>query len=93
MQNLLFFCRVSFICNICFLLALMMRYYPVLKDGQASSTIIVLGVAVATVLNIIVSSIVIAMLARKKSSWHSFPRWLIIVNFLFLTFQLILFFK
>src|SRR6266542_3279284 len=49
MQSLIFFSRVAFICNVCFLLTWIMRYFPVLKQGQQDhfvSVVLILGVLV-----------------------------------------------
>jgi hypothetical protein len=91
MRNLLFFSRVAFICNVCFALTWLMRCYPSLQQGQVTSTVLILGIAVAGILNILVSLAIIVLLVRSKRVWAHFPRWLIIINFLFLIPQLILF--
>lgn len=91
MQILLFFSRVAFICNICFGLTWLLRYYPSLQQGHATSTILILGIVVAAILNALVClSIIILLLMRKPIGQH-FPRWLIIANFLFLIPQAILY--
>lgn len=92
MRRLLFFCRVAFICNSCFLLAWLSQYVPVSLQGHAGATIVVLGTGVAIVLNILVNFFVIISLLQKKGNWSTFPRWLIISNFLLMLFQLIVLF-
>lgn len=91
MRNLLFFSRVAFICNVCFALAWLMRYYPALQQGHATSTILVLGLLVAILLNAAVNGFLIIFLLQRKPVWTHFPRWLIIINFLFLIPQIILY--
>ena len=91
MRNLIFFSRVAFICNICFALAWVLRYYPSLQQGDTVSTILVLGLVVAILLNVAVNLVIIILLLLRKPVWSHFPRWLIIINFLFLIPQIILY--
>lgn len=90
MQKLIFFARVAFICNVCFVLTWFMRAAPGLQQGQIASSIIVLGVGLAIILNCLTSLVAIAMLLRKKVTGTRFPYWLFIINFLFFIAQLIL---
>ena len=96
MQNLIFFSRVAFICNVCFVLVGVMRYYPLLKEGQPGelvSLVLILGILIAFLLNIVVNGFILALILQRKGVWKHFPRWLIITNFLFLLPQIILFIK
>jgi hypothetical protein len=96
MQNLIFFSRVAFICNVCFVLVWGMRTYPRLEEGQPGellSLVLILGILIAFVLNIVVSGFILAYILRRKGVWKHFPGWLIITNFLFLFPQIILFIK
>ena len=93
MQNLLFFSRVAFICNICFVLAWLMKYYPDLPSGHLVSMILILGLLLSLILNVVVNGIMLVLLIRKKPVWNHFPGWLIIINFLFLFPQIILFIR
>lgn len=89
MQKLLFFSRVAFICNICFVLAFLMKYVPNLKDGFVSSTVLILGVGLAFGLNLLVNLTTGILLLQQKYREQPYPSWLIIANFLFLIPQLI----
>ena len=94
MQNLIFFSRVAFICNVCFVLVWGMKYYPHLEQGRPGefvSLVLILGVLIAFVLNCVVNGFVLAFMLRRKPVWKHFPGWLIIANFLFLLPQIILF--
>lgn len=91
MQKLLFFSRVAFICNICFVITWFMQYSPLSPQGHIASTVLVLGVGLAIFLNVAVNFFVFIALLQKKRLWDHFPRWLIITNFLFLILQLIIF--
>ena len=96
MQSLIFFSRVAFICNVCFVLVWVMRYYPVLEEGRPSdavSLVLILGILIATVLNLVVNLFVLVFLLQRKPVWKHFPGWLIIANFLFLLPQTILFLR
>ena len=96
MQSLIFFSRVAFICNVCFVLVWIMRYYPILQEGQPGefvSLVLILGILIAFLLNIVVNVIVLVFIWQRKAVWKLFPRWLIITNFLFLLPQLILFIR
>jgi hypothetical protein len=74
MARLLFFSRVAFLCNICFLSTFLVRYVPALKEGFFVSTIIVIGLVMSVVS-------------------HYVPLWLVVINFLFFVFQVILLMK
>ena len=96
MQSLIFFSRVAFICNVCFVLVWVMRFYPMLKEGQTSqllSVVLILGILIAFLLNILVNGFILALIMRRKGVWKQLPKWLIITNFLFLFPQIILFIK
>ena len=96
MQNLIFFSRVAFICNVCFVLVWGMRTYPLLEEGQPGelvSLVLILGILIAFLLNIVVNGFILAFILQRKAAWKHFPRWLIIANFLFLLPQIILFIK
>src|SRR5687768_9579056 len=77
MQNLLFFSRVAFICNLCFILAWLFRYYPALQSGHIVSTVLILGLFVAFLLNIVVNVVILILLLRRRLVWKHFPGWLI----------------
>jgi predicted tellurium resistance membrane protein TerC len=91
MQNLLFFSRVGFICNVCFVLAWLFKYYPSLPSGHMVSMVLILGLLVAFVLNVVVNGCITVLLLKGRPVFAHFPRWLIIINFLFLLAQIILF--
>ena len=91
MQQLLFLSRVTFICNICFVLTWIFPYLPNLESGHLVATILVLGIIVSVILNIIVNLIIIVLLLRRKPVWTYIPRWLVIFNLLCLAPQIILF--
>jgi hypothetical protein len=91
MQPLLFFSRVTFICNVCFILTWLFYFIPSLGDGHVVSTILVLGVVVAVVLNITINCIIIVLLLLRKPLWPFIPKWLVIFNLICLILQIIFF--
>jgi len=96
MQSLIFFSRVAFICNVCFVLVWGMRYYPMLKEGQPGelvSMVLILGILIAFLLNLAVNCFILVFILQRKAVWKQFPRWLLVINFLFLFPQIILFLK
>ena len=93
MQKLLFFSRVAFICNVCFLVTFMMQYTSWLPVQVLSSTILILGNVFALFINFIVNVTYGIFLLSKKALFLQIPRWLVIANFLFFIVQLILLLK
>ena len=96
MQSLIFFSRVAFICNVCFVLVWVMRFYPVLQEGRPGdlvSVVLILGILIAFLLNILVNGFILALILRRKPVFKQVPKWLVITNFLFLFPQIILFIK
>lgn len=91
MQPLLFFSRVGFICNICFLLTVSFHFLPGVNDSHFYATILILGFVVAVLLNMTLNLIIIALLLLRKPLWPFLPRWLVIVNAVILVPQLIYF--
>lgn len=84
MQNLLFFFRITFICNVCLLLSALSKFWAILPEGFISSTVVVLGVGLAFFFNIAANLLLLVLLLRRKAALENFPKWLIIANFLFL---------
>jgi len=91
MQALLFFSRVSFICNTCFILTWVFYFIPSLGDGHVVSTILVLGVVVSIALNLLVNCFIIVLLLMRKPLWPVIPKWLVIFNLICLIPQIIFF--
>ncbi len=93
MRKLLFFSRVAFICNICFLLTWLMRYLPPMQQGHIGSTVVILGIGLSVILNVIINFFIIVFLMQKKPVRDHVPVWLIVANLLFMIAQLILLIK
>lgn len=93
MPKLLFFSRVAFICNICFLITFLLHYVPFISNGIISSTIIILGNVLSIVINVMMNILYILIILGGKPISSFIPVWLIIINFLFFIFQVILLLK
>jgi len=83
--------RVAFICNICYLLASLVQYMPNPPEGNTLSTIIVLGWMLSILVNIVVNGWLLVVWAFRKGALD-IPRWLWIVNLVFLIVQLVILF-
>jgi hypothetical protein len=90
MKILIFSNRIALICNICFIIAEIMRYSASLRLNPVYSTVIVLGY-ISLVLNIALGIAFLILFVTKRQELKSFPRWLLITNFLFLIAQLFIF--
>ncbi|MHA4811186.1 hypothetical protein ACX0G9_23970 [Flavitalea flava] len=93
MQLLRLLSRVAFICNVCFLLALVIMDLPHPLEGALVSLIIILGYVLAMIVNAVVCSWVAIRLITRKPIKEQLPLWLPIANFTFLIAQIILIFK
>lgn len=93
MYNIRFFSKVAFICNICFLLALIIQWMPHPLQGEIVATTIILGYAFAAIVNLIINLWYGVLFFSGKLLNNSVPFWLIIANFLFLIPELILLLK
>lgn len=90
MPKLVFFSRVALLCNICFLITYLMHYIPALENGIITSTIIILGNIVSIVINILINGLYMLIILLGKPVMQFVPKWIIIINFLFLIVQVIL---
>jgi hypothetical protein len=93
MRKLLFLSRIGFLCNICFLISWLLRYIPFIANGIVPSTIIIMGHVLAIVINLLLIILYIVLALAGKSFRQYVPNWLIIVNFMFFIFQVILLIK
>mgnify|MGYP006976406227 CR=1 FL=1 len=85
MRWMVFLARVTFICNICYLVFVVGRYVDMSKLHQSIvGTLVVMGFT-AVFLNIITNLLWLIAVIRKRP----LPKILGILNFLFLVFQLL----
>jgi hypothetical protein len=94
------FSRISFICNIGFLLFILLRFVELGRKGArpgegiiplpfVTGSFVVLG-QLAIFVNFFFCLLVLILRASKKTL--SPPQWVIVVNFIFLLFQVYYFF-
>ena len=91
MRWLLFTARLAFICNVLFILCLLIRYtHNFIHNNSVESYVIILGFFVSFILNITVNlTELILLLSRKQSP---VPNWLKIANALIFITQLTYYF-
>ena len=90
MFSISFVSRVALICNICFLLAWLTRYFNFLPKGDIESIVLVAGILLSVVANALANLLYAIVLLRRKPLSHFVPVWLALINFLFLILQLYL---
>jgi len=89
MRWLSFLSRVAFICNLAFVLSLLLQWKPFISNEALLSTIVVIGYFLAPlVFNPVVNIIYLIFLIRRNPLQASLPRWLVMANFGFLLVQL-----
>jgi hypothetical protein len=93
MPKLLFFSRVAFICNVCFLITFLMHYIPDIRNGTIPSTIIILGNVLAIVLNTMLNILYLLLFLAGRLRVTKMPVWIMLINFLFFIFQIVLLIK
>jgi hypothetical protein len=70
-----------------------MRYLPALKEGFFASTIIIIGLVMSVVINVILNLFYLLIIVADKPISQYVPLWLVLINFLFFVFQVILLMK
>lgn len=90
MRRLLFLSRVAFICNLAFLLSVLLQWKPVVLNEGLVSTIIVTGYFLAPFLFSPVVNLAYAVILLQKKVLTSFvPKWLVLLNVGFLLVQIL----
>lgn len=82
--------RVAFICNVCFLLASLILLFPNPPEGHIVSTVIVAGYLMGLPANFIVFGWVIVLASSGRRHEVELPVWLMVVNAIIFSFQLVL---
>ena len=85
--------RVAFICNICFLLTMVILWLPRPLQGEIVSLIIILGCVLAVIVNGVTSLWLGVLFFTRNKLPILFPRWLMTTNFIFFALQLIFILK
>ena len=89
MRPLLFFSRVAFICNICFLVAFSLQMTRWIRNEDLTSMIVMIGYVMGFIINplMVLSYLVIFFVSRKKLT--IVPSWLLTANILFFVIQIL----
>lgn len=89
MRWILFLNRVALLCNVCFVMVMIIRYTKNFIHNQPiNSYIITLGYS-SFIVNFFVTILLLILLLGKKKSLV--PTWLSITNFLFFVIQILIF--
>ncbi|RPD41907.1 hypothetical protein [Chitinophaga barathri] len=92
MSWLRFLIKVSFICNICYLIGFIIRMLDNTDTWEhITKTVMVLGGLVAAPLNIVTCLLAVIMLLRKKARFADIHPVIFILNVIILLLQLELF--
>jgi len=92
MNKFSFWHKVAFIANCCWLIAWAMKYNAFLPEGHIRSTVLVVGLVMACVLNALANAWTLILFLGGRLQSAAAPRWLLVLNFLFLLPQFYLFF-
>jgi hypothetical protein len=83
-----FFSRVAFICNLFFLVSVLLQWRLFFTNPAALSTVLIAGFLLAPFLfNPLVNLVYLALLIRRKPLAIYVPQWLARTNFIFLLLQ------
>jgi len=89
MQGFLFLARVAFICNLFFLICLLLRHTGFTIPHSLNEFVIIVGWILSVLINIVFTGCTIGLLVMKKKI--TTPAWLVIINNLWLLFQVFYF--
>lgn len=84
---LLFFSRVAFICNICFLITFSVQMTDWIKNKDITEMVALIGYVMGFIINplLVICYLVVFIFSRKRLK--TIPSWLITANILFLVIQ------
>lgn len=88
MRWLLFLSRLAVVCNAFFLLALSLQFMRWFQNPDAESTVVILGYFMAMLLNPVAVLCYAVLFFRNRQKLLPLPRWVVVVNVLFLFLQL-----
>jgi hypothetical protein len=86
---LLFFSRVAFLCNICFLIAFSVQMTDWIRNEDISSMIALVGYVMGFIINplLVLCYVIVFLFSRKRLK--TVPSWLLTANILFLVIQIL----
>lgn len=88
-QWLLFFSRVAFICNVCFLIAFSVQMTDWIRNEDISSSIALIGYVMGFVVNPVLNLCYLFLFIISRKKLKIVPSWLITANILFLVIQIL----
>lgn len=86
---LLFFSRVAFICNVCFLIAFSIQMTNWIRNEDLTSMIALIGYVMGFIINPLLVICYILFLVISRQRLKSVPSWLLTANILFLVIQVL----
>ena len=90
MRVLSFLSKLALICNLFFLMTVLLHFYRFLDDQAIISIVVIIGYALAVfVLTPLVNILYLLALISRRKLFDVVPRWLVLVNFIFLLLQLV----
>jgi hypothetical protein len=87
MRWLLFLSKVTFICNLCFILCLVIRHTQLAFSADFTSFVIIQGWLLSVVFNVLFGVAIIT--ARTRQIPLDIPVWLVSFNFAAMFFQIV----
>ena len=88
MRWLLFLSRLAFICNCFFLLAVSLQLGRWFQNQDAEAMTIIIGYFMSALLNHIAIVCYLLLFFLNKSKLQIVPKWIIVLNMLFLVLQI-----
>jgi hypothetical protein len=87
------FSRVAFICNICFVIALILQQTRPAEQVEMVSVIMIMGLVLAFIMNLISGFGYLVLRWTGKLHNQHIPGWITLINLIFLILQLALLLK
>lgn len=88
MRWILFIARVALICNICSLFTIIILFQDYVGNNAAVSSVIIVGYVLAMIFNPLSNLLALFLLLFRRDLFRALPKWLVILNFIFLLLQL-----
>ncbi len=86
---LLFFSRVAFICNICFLIGFSIQMTDWIKNKDLTEMIALIGYVMGFIINPLLNLSYLILFIVSKKRLKIVPAWLLTANILFLVIQIL----
>jgi len=90
MRWLSFLSKLALVCNLFFLLTILLHFNRFLEDQAIVSTIVIIGYALAVfIFTPLVNMIYFSFIVLRKKLFNIVPKWLVFTNFIFLVLQIL----